>query len=142
MTPAKVNESNMKWKNLIQFVKFCIVGVSNTVISLVIYYAVIAINTKYYLLANLVSWIGGVANSFFWNNRYVFQSQRNALKDVIVRICKTYIVYGITFLLTSALLWLEVELLGMSELYAPVANLLFSIPLNYVLNKKWAFSNR
>lgn len=132
----------MKLEKWVQFIKFGIVGVSNTVLSLVIYYVIVAINPDYYLLANCVSWIGGVANSFFWNNRYVFKSQRNGIKDVLARLCKTYIVYGSTFLLTTVLLYLEVDVFEMSELYAPVANLVISIPLNYVLNKKWAFSDK
>lgn len=132
----------MKMNTLIQFIKFGIVGAANTLLSLVIYYLVVAINVDYYLFANFISWVLCVANSFFWNNRYVFQSENNSIKDILKRIGKTYIVYGITFVLSTVLLYIEVNLLNFSELYAPIANLLITIPLNYLLNKKWTFSNK
>jgi putative flippase GtrA len=58
---------------------------------------------------------------------------------VLKRIGKTYLSYGATFLLSTVLLYLEVDVWQWSAVIAPVANLLITIPLNFLLNKFWAF---
>lgn len=123
---------------LIQFVKFGIVGVSNTGISLLIYYIFIWVNPEYYLLGNIAGWIVSVANAFFWNNRFVFRKEA-AAGMWIKRLCKTYLSYGTTFLLSTVLLYVEVDILDWSEVICPIFNLLITIPLNFVFNKFWAF---
>lgn len=53
---------------------------------------------------------------------------------------KTYISYSFTGLfLNSILLILWVKICGMSEFVAPILNLLISVPLNFLINKFWAF---
>jgi len=62
--------------------------------------------------------------------------QRNLWKALI----KTYISYSFTGLfLNSALLVLWVDVLHISEFVAPIVNLLISVPLNFIINKFWAF---
>lgn len=66
-----------------QFIKFGIVGVSNTVISLGITYGIIylfhKLNWLFFnesLLVFLASFVGffiSVLNSYYWNNKYVFK---------------------------------------------------------------------
>jgi putative flippase GtrA len=119
-----------------QFVKFGIVGVSNTLISLLIYYIFIFINMKLYLVGSIVGFLVSVLNSYFWNNRYVFKAEkRNHVKALM----KTYLSYGLTSLLSIGLLVILVEVLNVSEIMAPIINLAITIPLNFLLNKFWAF---
>jgi putative flippase GtrA len=62
---------DQKYASWFQFIKFGLVGVSNTLISLAIYYLVICINQNWYIVGNTLGWVVGVANAFFWNNRIV-----------------------------------------------------------------------
>lgn len=124
---------------LIQFVKFGIVGVSNTSILLLIYYIFIWIDPNYYLQGNIVGWIVSVANAFFWNNRFVFQKAAENARSLLKRVGKTYLSYGAAFLLSTALLYVEVDVLNWSEIICPILNLLITIPLNFVCNKFWTF---
>lgn len=126
-------------QSLIQFVKFGIVGVSNTGISLLIYYIFIWIDPEYYLLGNIVGWIVSVANAFFWNNSFVFQKAAENARSLLKRAGKTYLSYGATFLLSTVLLYVEVDVLNWSEIICPILNLLVTIPLNFVFNKFWTF---
>lgn len=126
-------------KALLQFIKFGIVGVSNTFISLLIYYLFIAVNRSLYQAGNITGWIISVANAFFWNNKYVFTSKNKERKGLLIRIGKTYLSYGSTFLLNTLLLYLEIELWKWSPAISPMFNLLLTIPLNFLLNKFWAF---
>lgn len=126
-------------KTLIQFIKFGLVGVSNTAISLLVYYLFLWINPSWYLAGNVVGWIVSVANAFFWNERYVFQNSKRDLSAILKRIGRTYLSYGATFLLSTVLLYLEVDVWQWSAVISPLINLLITIPLNFLLNKFWAF---
>lgn len=124
---------------LLQFIKFGIVGVSNTLISLAVYYIFLWINKDLYLLGNVAGWVVSVANAFYWNNKYVFADDRTGVWSMITKLCKTYLSYGATFLLSTFLLYLEVDIWGWSSAISPLINLLITIPLNFLLNKFWAF---
>lgn len=126
--------SDEQWAGLIRFIKFCAVGVSNTAISLGIYYIFVAINPKLYLVGNIVGFVVSVLNSYFWNSRFVFKKTDQKAKTLI----KTFAAYGSNLLIGSALLYLFVDALGISEFIAPLLGLLITIPLNYFLNKNWA----
>ena len=126
-------------KNIIQFLKFGIVGVSNTVISLAVYYLVIYINKDLYLMGSIAGWIISVGNAFFWNERYVFKQKNGNFKITLKRLGKTYLCYGITFLLSTIMLYLEVDVWNWSEMISPLFNLLITIPLNFFMNKFWTF---
>ena len=87
---------------IFQFVKFGIVGVSNTAISLIVYYIIYWINPEWYMIGNIAGWVISVSNAFFWNNRYVFKSQSEGMRQLLKRIGKTYLSYGATFLMSTA----------------------------------------
>lgn len=124
---------------IFQFVKFGIVGVSNTAISLIVYYIIYWINPEWYMIGNIAGWVISVANAFFWNNRYVFKSQSEGMRQLLKRIGKTYLSYGATFLMSTAFLYVEVDILHWSAVICPIINLVLTIPLNFLLNKFWTF---
>lgn len=130
-----INRDN--WKTvLIQFIKFGIIGVSNTLISTAVYYLFIWINTDLYFAGNVVGWIVSVFNSFYWNNRFVFKNSEFSWWKKLFR---TYLAYGGSFVVGSLLLVLQVRVLCISEWLAPWINMVITIPLNFLLNKFWAF---
>lgn len=118
-----------------QFLKFGIVGVSNTLISLGVYYLLYFMGVNY-LIANTMGFIISVLNSYYWNNRYVFKkTQKGHLKPLI----KTFMSYGLTFILSTGLLFLMVNYLGISKVVAPIIAIIITIPINFFMNKLWAF---
>ena len=126
-------------KEIVQFLKFGIVGLSNTLVSLAVYYIFLWINPKLYLVGNIAGWIISVANAYYWNNKYVFASGEKGLTRTVKKLGKTYLSYGATFLLSTILLYIEVDVLDWSAVLGPFINLLITIPLNFLLNKFWAF---
>ncbi len=126
---------------VIQFVKFGLVGVSNTLVSWICYYIILWIDDNLYMLGSLVGTVVSIANAFIWNDRFVFKGQENDWKNRLKRLGKTYVSYGGTSLLSMLLLWIEVQLFGVSKVIAPVVNLLITIPLNFLINKFWTFRN-
>lgn len=130
----------MPQKNtVVQFFKFGVVGISNTAISLLVYYIFLWVSEGLYLVGNIVGWIVSVANAFFWNNKFVFSSEGSGWKSTLTRIGKTYLSYGATFLISTVLLYIEVDVLHWSAVLCPIINLLITIPANFLLNKFWTF---
>lgn len=126
--------------NGIQFVKFGLVGVGNTVISYVIYYILVKLE-MHYMIASIMGFIVSVINSFYWNNRYVFKLHKNEKRSIFRTFFKTFLSYaGSGLILANVLLYLWIDVFGISKIVAPVINLVITVPLNYILNKYWAFN--
>ena len=125
-------------QQILQFIKFGLVGVLNTVISLTVYYAVVLFRRDWYMLGNVAGFIISVLNAFYWNSTYVFNMRENRLRTLL----RTYMAYGSNLIIGSVLLWLLVDQLGISPFLAPILNLIITIPLNFVLNKFWVMKKR
>ncbi len=145
----KLSVGEEKIQALIEFVKFGVIGLSNTVISYVIYVASLLFLQKVglfpkidYLIAQLIGFVLSVLWSFYWNNRVVFKDG-NEKRNIFRALIKTYVSYAFTGLfLNSVLSMLWVEVLHWSKMIAPIINLLVSVPLNFWMNKFWAFKNK
>ncbi|MCI9477600.1 MAG: GtrA family protein [Lachnospiraceae bacterium] len=125
----------------IQFVKFGIVGLSNTLISYVVYLAGVRLG-MHYLLASVLGFVISVLNSFYWNNKYVFQ-KGDEERNLWLTLIKTFLAYASTgLILANILLYIWVDVLGISEYLGPIINLVITVPLNFVINKLWAFRTK
>ena len=125
-----------------QFVKFGIVGVSNTLISLAVYEVCIHLGL-HYLLANAIGLVISVINAYYWNNRCVFgDGTAKTLAEHVRTYFKSLAAYGGAFVLDSLLLILWVEAVGVPEKLAPILNLCITIPLNFLVNKYWTFRKK
>lgn len=124
-----------------QFIKFSLVGVSNTAVYLIIYYLFVWLNPDWYMAGSIIGTVVSIANAFIWNERFVFTGNDNSFSNRLKRMFKTYISYGGTSILSNVLLWWEVAMLHISRNAAPIVNLLVTIPLNFVINKFWTFKN-
>ena len=134
--------------SLVQFVKFGLIGVTNTAISYVLNVLVLLILKPYgvawdYIAGNLISFFLSVLWSFYWNNKYVFTLEEGRSRNIGKALLKTYISYGFTgIFLNNILSYLWIEKLGISKYIAPLINLIVSVPLNFLINKFWAFEDK
>ena len=133
--------------SFMQFIKFGIVGISNTVVSYLIYVISLVIFKKLgifvefdYLMSQVIAFILSVLWSFYWNNKMVFTIQEGQKRSIWKTLLKTYVSYSFTGLfLNSILIILWVHVFGISEFLAPIINLVISVPINFLINKFWAF---
>lgn len=150
-------------KNIKQFLKFGLVGLSNTLISELVY-AVIVCLKGHYVFASTTGFVLSIFNAYYWNNRYVFREDDSLEKRVWWKVLiKTFIAYLWGFLANLALLvfWIDIlhianymepvvrllyqwnirfldaEVLG--NLFAEGINLILVLPMNFLLNKFWAY---
>ena len=130
------------WNSLIQFVKFCVVGLTNTIIGYVVYSICVYLG-MHYLLANVVGFIVSVVNAFYWSNKYVFIKGSLEYRNIYTSFFKTVLSYASTgIVLNSILLWLLIDRMHISEYVAPIIILIITVPTNFIMNKYWSFKTK
>ncbi len=148
---------NPKTESLIQFVKFGLVGVSNTLISYgieMLFYYVIFKNAVFPVIFGLspetvkvgiisiIAFVISVTNSYLWNNRYVFKTNSKGLKLHLLAYAKTFLCYASTGLLLSPVLKVLFTNWGLPFAIASLLVYFITIPLNFIMNKFWAFKKK
>ncbi len=141
----EVSHENLQ--SFLQFVRFGIVGVSNTLLGYVLNVVFLLLFQRIgmspdidYLVAQFIAFVVSVAWSFYWNNRFVFVKGDGENRVWWKALIKTYISYSFTgIFLNSLLSWIWVTIFHISKLIAPLINLIISVPLNFLINKFWAF---
>lgn len=129
-------------RELSQFIKFGLVGISNTLISYIVYVVLIMFSVQY-LLASFLGFLLSVINAYYWNARYVFRAEEGEVQAWWRVFLKTFASYaGTGLVMNNILLMVWVNVLGIHEMLGPVINLFITIPLNFLLNKYWAFKKR
>lgn len=138
---------------LLQFVKFCIVGVSNSVVDFLVYTLAIGaftlaswdgivlwpvkLQNMDVQLATFFGFFSAMLNSFHWNRRYVFASKSGATLRVIF--LKVVITYTLILLVKVQLNRLWCGPVPVPTLLINPLNQFLTIPLGYLLNKYWAY---
>lgn len=136
-------EKNDKWSWIIQFIKFSIVGVINTLIDLGVYYFCLYVLSFHYQLATFFGFLVSVTNAYLLNGFFVFSDGRKkSFSENLKTYFKTVAGYASTYLLSAFLMWLWVDVLGIPEGIAPLLRLVITVPLNYVINKFWTFKKK
>ena len=134
----------MSKKTVIQFLRFGVVGVINTLIHTAIYN--IASNFGlHHMLCQTLGFLISSMNSFLMNYKLVFKSE-NVNKGMIIRFYSTYVA---SFLVTIVVTYVCVDVLGFYPVLnlgsfgkielIPLLPLAFTIPMNFVLNKYWVY---
>lgn len=132
----------MKRASLLQFVKFGIVGLSNTLIAYAVYAACVWLGC-HYLVANGLGFVVGVLNAYYWSDRYVFKKGEGETRSALWTLVKTYLAYGATgLLLASLLLYVYVDQWQVSAYLAQLLVLVVTVPLNFIINKYWSFKTK
>lgn len=139
-----------KWEGFIQFVKFGLVGVTNTVISYLIEVISLAIFDKAGLftgieiyVAPFIAYLLSVPWSFYWNNKMVFKAKEGEKRNLFSALMKSYVSYAFTsFFLAEVLRYILVRLLGINEYIAPLIGLIVTVPINFLIQKFWAFRKK
>ena len=144
---SKIKEfiNNPNFKPIIQFAKFGIVGTSSTIITLVIdnfcYYVVFSAIDNEPLrgwISTLIAFVISVTNSYYWNNKFVFSQGKKTAKQHIYTYLKTFISYGLTGIVING--FIKHLLIGKIDYFLLSFGVIaINVPLNYVLNKFWAF---
>lgn len=118
-----------------KFIKFGLVGIVNTAITMIIFNILHFMGVNY-IVANSIGYIGGMANSYLWNNKWVFKSESKDVSTVVKFIIVNLIVMGIN----NVLLILLVNKIGIATVIAQVIALVITTIINFLGNKLWTFN--
>jgi putative flippase GtrA len=121
------------------FIKFCVVGLVNTVVHFSVYVVFFDIYNYYYLQANALAWFIAVFVSFFLNKYWTFQNF--ARRAIYHQYIKFFIISGAGLALNTGLLFIFVDTYKIND----KLSLIFAIGIvtfwNFFLNKLWTFKN-
>lgn len=99
-------------KTGIQLLKYGVIGVMNTLITLVSFYL---LNTKLgvpYGPSNIIGYVLGVINSFIWNRNWVFKTGVNVKREALLFGCG----FVLCWMLQGVVSWVLLEGVGMKAL--------------------------
>lgn len=82
-------------KKIWQFVRYCMVGVLNTLVTLGVIYLCKSLMGWNLYVSNALGYICGVANSFFCNKQWVFRSKGRYLPEAMKFVTGFLVCYGI-----------------------------------------------
>jgi putative flippase GtrA len=120
---------------VLQFVKFGIVGISNTLITFAVYTILLKVFGMWYLAASAIGFIAGATNGFLLNRRWTFRGHvGDALTPVrwaVVQTCGLGINLGLLFVL--------VHEAHIDELVAQVMATAVVTLLTFFANRAWTF---
>src|SRR5271167_1545323 len=104
---------------LVQFVKFGIVGVSNTLLTFAVYTLLLKGFGVWYLAASAIGFVVGATNGFLWNRRWTF---REHVGDALTPV-RWAIVQSCGLGLNLGLLYLFVHEAGLDKLLAQACSI-------------------
>ncbi|MCL2769889.1 MAG: GtrA family protein [Solirubrobacterales bacterium] len=133
-TPALRQLSNER-SIVTQFVKFAIVGVSNTLLTFVVYTVLIEVFDVWYIAASGIGFAVGAVNGFLLNRRWTFRGHAG---DRLTAVRWT-VVQGSGLLLDEALIYLFVHDASMDKLIAQACAIAVVTVSTFLVNRAWTF---
>ena len=132
----KLKQLFVKYK---QFIFFCIVGASNTLVAIAVYSILASLGDfKDFTLVifSAIGDIAGAVNSYLWNRYWVFkESEVTTGKSVL----KFAVTFGIYLTISALLVGLCLSLLPINKYLAKIIVLPVTMTINYLMNKFWTF---
>ena len=135
----KIKELYLKYKEIVNYLIF---GVLTTAVSLVTYYICVytvldpeqAVQLQ---IANVISWILGVAFAYVTNRKFVFESnEKNKIKEASKFVTSRIA----TLLMDMAIMFIGVTLLKFNDKIIKIVSQVVVIIANYLLSKIIVFN--
>lgn len=127
---AKLNAALMA-----QFVKFGIVGVSNTLLSLAVYALLLQGFEIWYLSASAIGYAAGMINGFLWNRRWTF---RGHVGDALTPV-RWIVVQGCGLAANLVLVFMFVHDAGLGKLLGQACATAIVVVFTFLANRAWTF---
>jgi putative flippase GtrA len=120
---------------VLQFVKFGIVGISNTLISFAVYALLLKAFGVWYVAASGIGFAVGAINGFLWNRAWTF---RGHVGDALTPV-RWFVVQSCGLLGNLGLVYLFVDGAGLGKLTGQAATVAIVTVLTFFANRAWTF---
>jgi len=133
-----------QYKKHQEIINYLIIGVLTTVVSLVIYYALVCTilnpeNSLELQVANILAWIGSVLFAYVTNRKFVFQSKsQEVIKEFTSFVGSRFL----TLLADMVLMFLGVTLCHFNDKTIKLLSQIIVIVANYILSKCFVFNKK
>lgn len=107
---------------VIQFAKYALVGVMNTLVTLIVIYVTKSFLGIKPMGANAIGYVCGLINSFIWNKTWVFRSQKDFKREAL----KFMVGFGLCYLLQFVIVWALTYRTPLGEMQWVIAGMTFS----------------
>lgn len=131
-------------EKIFELIRYLIVGVLTTVVSLAIYYGLVYTflnpeNVAELQIANVISWIGSVIFAYVTNRLFVFKSKnQNKLKEATSFVGSRVL----TLIMDMAIMFIGVTILSQNDKIIKLISQVVIIVANYVFSKLFVFNNK
>ena len=124
---------------MIQFIKFCLIGVLNTGIDFIIYGFLTRVLGFYFLLANIISVVVAMTFSFFANKTVTF---KNKDTGILKQYSKFVFINTFGLILNNIILFIGVRVFNLNDLLAKFGAIIVTLVVNFIGMKYWAFKEK
>lgn len=107
-----VNMDDNLCQTVVQLLKYGVIGVGNTLITLVVFYVMNTLMGISYGLSNVAGYVLGVINSFVWNRTWVFKTNKNIGREALLFVVGFLLCMGLQLVVS----WVLLEGLGMKDM--------------------------
>ena len=107
-----VNMDDNLCQTVVQLLKYGVIGVGNTLITLVVFYVMNTLMGISYGLSNVAGYVLGVINSFVWNRTWVFKTNKNIGREALLFVVGFLLCMGLQLVVS----WVLLEGLGMKNM--------------------------
>lgn len=120
--------SQAVWMRRVELIRFVLVGTLNFLLTYPVY--LLLLRFVVYSVAYTFSYLVGIFAAYWLNSHFVFQERMRLSKAL-----QFPFVYVVQYFVTIGFLYLLIESAHVKQSLAPIATLLVTVPLTYVLSR-------
>ncbi len=121
---------------VIQFMRFSVVGLGNTVVDFTAFF-LLTWGGVPYLIAQAISYSSGVFTSFYFNRKWTFKVKN---RYNVLEAAKFIIVNGLSLLVASGLLFILQDVYHLELLFGKILATGGGAALNFTASRLWVFT--
>ena len=121
-----------------EFVSFNIIGLINTLLTIILYFFLVSIEV-HYLVALIIDYIFGIFFSYYMNRRYTFNYEFKNKHYMFLKMLASYL---LIFFINTILLYFFIEELFIDKYLSQVIAMLILIIIAFYLQKFFVFKKK
>ncbi|QAY67406.1 GtrA family protein [Paenibacillus protaetiae] len=122
----------------IQFVAFNLIGLVNTLIDYAVFQGLVWLGV-FYIVAQIISYGAGTANSFIMNRAFTFKKQQGTGKHTRTQAARFIVLNLFVLLVSLLLLYLFADLGGLPYWLSKLLVTGVTVIMNFIGSKRWVF---
>lgn len=111
-----------------EFIRFIIVGITNTAVYYLIYLSCLHVLNLHYFLSHAIGFSISLIGSFFLNSYFTYK-----VKPTLIKFIKFPLTQVVNTLASTLFLFILIEWLSVNSSFAPLIAVMFTIPITFII---------